>query len=102
MSNKISLQRTKIDSKKGTVTVDVRVPGAGEIEMVGKSAKPKITVGKVTTTVSEAGSYGVTMKPSNAAKRVLKKKGKLKVSWPSHSPPTAAMPPRRRHPRRCG
>ncbi len=78
-SNKIALQRTKIDSSKGSVTVSVRLPGAGELKMVGKSTKPKLNVGKVTLDANEAGTYDVKLKPSSAAKRVLKKKGKLKV-----------------------
>lgn len=78
-SNKISLQRTKIDSKKGTATVQVRLPGAGRAELVGKSKKPKMTVGSTVLNANASGTYGMTLKPSNKAKQVLKKKGKLKV-----------------------
>lgn len=79
VSNNFSIQRTKIDSKKGSVTVQVRLPGAGEVEMVGKSAKPKVNVGRVTLDANDSGTFPITLKPSNAAKRVLKDKGKLKI-----------------------
>lgn len=78
VSNSFSIERTKIDSKKGTATVQVRLPGPGTVELVGTAKKPK-TVGETTLRVSEAGTFPITLKPSNAAKRVLKKKGKLKV-----------------------
>ena len=40
----------------------------------------KIMVGKVTLTAGKAGTYNLTLKPSGAAKKVLRKKGKLKVN----------------------
>lgn len=96
-SNSYSVERTKIDSKNGSVTVQVRVPGPGTVEMIATADKPKnkkndragtIDVGRVVLTANAAGSFPLTLKPSNAAKKVLKKEGKLKVDLALKFTPT--------------
>jgi ABC-type phosphate transport system substrate-binding protein len=82
INNKFSIPRKTISSKTGGATFSVKLPGAGKLDMVGtaKSGKNKIKVGHVTLTVSKAGTYSVNLKPSGAAKAILKQKGKLSVS----------------------
>lgn len=79
VSNQFSVQRVSIDSKKGSVTVSARLPGAGEFEVDAVSKDGKVDVGSTSVDVGEAGTYEATVKPSSKAKRVLKKKGKLKT-----------------------
>jgi ABC-type phosphate transport system substrate-binding protein len=81
-SNKFSLLKKAISSKTGKATISVKLPGAGKLVMVGKAknGKKKITVGKVTLNANRAGTFKLTLKPRGAAKKVLRKKGKLKVN----------------------
>jgi ABC-type phosphate transport system substrate-binding protein len=81
-SNKFSVPRTTISSKTGRATLSVKLPGGGKLELVGnaKSGKKKIKVGRVVLTANKAGTFKLTLKPSKAAKKVLRNKGKLKVS----------------------
>ena len=44
-----------------------------------KSGRKTITVGHLVLTANKAGTFDVTLKPSAAAKGLLRKKGKLKV-----------------------
>lgn len=80
-SNAFSLTKKAISSKTGKATISLKLPGAGKVVMVGKAknGKKTISVGKVTLNAAKAGTFNLTLTPSNAAKRVLKKKGKLKV-----------------------
>jgi ABC-type phosphate transport system substrate-binding protein len=93
-SNAFSIPRQTISSKQGTATFSVKLPGAGQLELTGtaKSAGHKIKVGHVVLTVSQAGTFSVTLKPSAAAKNVLKKKGKLTVSLSFTFSPTGGTP----------
>jgi ABC-type phosphate transport system substrate-binding protein len=81
-SNKFSLLKKAISSKTGQATISVKLPGAGKLVMVGtaKNGKKKIKVGKVTLNANKAGTFKLALKPSAAAKKVLRKKGKLKVN----------------------
>jgi ABC-type phosphate transport system substrate-binding protein len=81
-SNKFSVPRTTISSKTGAATLSVKLPGAGKLELVGsaKSGKKKIKVGRVVLTANKSGTFKLTLKPSKAAKRLLRSKGKLKVT----------------------
>lgn len=81
-SNTFSVPRTAISSKSGSATLSIKLPGAGKLELVGsaKSGKKTIKVGRVVLTANKAGTFKLTLKPSKAAKKVLRKKGKLKVS----------------------
>ncbi|HEX7058937.1 MAG TPA: hypothetical protein VF176_03725 [Solirubrobacterales bacterium] len=81
-SNRFSLPRKSISSKTGGATVSVKLPGPGKLELLGtaKVGKKKIKVGRVLLIANKAGTFDLTLKPSAAAKKVLRKKGKLKVS----------------------
>ncbi len=81
-SNRFTLPRKSISSKTGGATVSVKLPGAGKLEMVGtaKVGKKKVKVGRTVLNANKAGTFGLQLKPSGAAKRQLRKKGKLKVS----------------------
>jgi ABC-type phosphate transport system substrate-binding protein len=81
-SNAFSLLRKSISSKTGGATVSVKLPGAGRLEMLGtaKAGKSKIKVGHVVLTANKAGSFELALKPSAAAKKVLREKGSLRVS----------------------
>jgi ABC-type phosphate transport system substrate-binding protein len=81
-SNRFSVPRTTISSKKGTATLSVKLPGAGKFDVLGtaKNKGKKVNVGHVILTVGKAGTYSVTLKPSGAAKALLTENGKLKVA----------------------
>jgi ABC-type phosphate transport system substrate-binding protein len=94
-SNLFSLPRKSISSKTGGATISVKLPGAGKLVMIGtakvqiaqkrKSKRrhrksKKIKVGQVVLNASRAGTYSLTLKPSGAAKKELRRKGKLRVS----------------------
>lgn len=80
-SNQFSLLKKAISSKTGKATISVKLPGAGKLVMVGtaKNGKKSIKVGQVVLNANKAGTFKLTLKPSGAAKKVLKKKGSLKV-----------------------
>jgi ABC-type phosphate transport system substrate-binding protein len=81
-------------SSAGVITLSLTVPGAGTINATGTTTVPakftkvssaakkakKITFGKATVKVSKSGAVKVTLKPSAAAKKALKKGAKLSVS----------------------
>lgn len=92
-SNLFTLPRKSISSKTGSATVSVKLPGAGKLELVGtakvqtaqsSARKPKknktIKVGRVVLNATKAGTFNLTLKPSAAAMKELRKKGKLRVS----------------------
>ncbi|HEY5815225.1 MAG TPA: substrate-binding domain-containing protein [Solirubrobacterales bacterium] len=88
-SNLFSLPKKSISSQTGQATVSVKVPGPGKVELIGTANVPsgkasrvymkKIMVGKVVLTAGKAGTYNLTLKPSGAAKKRLREKGKLQV-----------------------
>jgi ABC-type phosphate transport system substrate-binding protein len=82
VSNKFSVTKKTISSKDGKATISVKLPGAGKLVLVGtsKSGKRTIQVGKVTLNANKAGTFALTLKPSSAAKQLLKSKGSLKVT----------------------
>jgi len=95
-SNVFSVERTRIDSRKGTATFRVRLPEPGVLRVLGTAKKPaarrrarrgsvaqsrrRITVGRVRLTVAKVGIYTVVLKPGRAAKRILLQRGKLRVA----------------------
>jgi ABC-type phosphate transport system substrate-binding protein len=81
-SNTFSLLRKSISSKTGGATVSVKLPGAGKLEMTvtSKSGKRTLKVGHVVLTANKAGTFELALKPSAAAKKVLREKGSLRVS----------------------
>ncbi len=81
-SNQFSVPKTAISSKAGSATLSVKLPGKGKLELLGnaKSGKKTIKVGRVVLTATKSGTFKLTLKPSKAAKDLLKKKGSLKVT----------------------
>lgn len=101
-SNLFSLTRTTISSKTGQAKIAVKLPGAGQLVLIGKArvqvpgkAKKKrknrrnrkrtktINVGRVVLNANKAGTYNLTLKPNGAAKKALRKKGRLQVTLTS-------------------
>jgi ABC-type phosphate transport system substrate-binding protein len=80
-SNVFSLLRKSISSKTGGATVSVKLPGAGQLEVIGtaKNGKKTIKVGRTVLDANRAGTFNLLLKPSAAAKKILKEKGKLPV-----------------------
>ena len=102
-SNKFSLPRKSISSRTGSAIISVKLPGPGRLEMVGTakvqtggnaraSATKTIKVGRVVLTANKAGTFDLTLKPSAAAKKELRRKGKLKVSLRLTFTPTGGTP----------
>lgn len=81
-SNAFSLLRKSISSKTGGATVSVKLPGPGKLDLLGtaKAGKRKIKVGHVVLTAGKAGSFDLVLKPSAAAKALLRENGSLRVS----------------------
>lgn len=82
ISNQFTLTRKAISSKTGGATLSVKLPGAGKLDVMGtaKVGGKKITVGHLVLNAAKGGTFNLTLKPSGAAKKVLKEKGKLNVS----------------------
>ncbi len=80
-SNVFSLLRKSISSKTGGATLSVKLPGAGTLEAIGtaKKGKKQIKVGRTVLKANQAGTFNLTLKPSAAAMKLLKEKGKLPV-----------------------
>ncbi len=89
-SNVFSLLRKSISSKTGGATVSVKLPGPGTLELVGtaKKGKKSIKVGRTVLNANQAGSFNLTLRPSAAAKSILKEKGKLPVKLEMSFTPT--------------
>lgn len=81
-SNRFTIVRTTLRSRQGTGQFTVRVPGRGTLTLSAKakSGRKRINVDAVRLTVSRSGTYRLNLKPGKAAKRILKKRGKLRVS----------------------
>lgn len=92
VSNTFSIEKKEISSKRGSVTVTVRLPGAGLLELEGTGKKPKVDVGEVSVGASGAGTIKAKLKPGSEAMRVLKKKGKLRTKLTLTFSPTGGDP----------
>jgi ABC-type phosphate transport system substrate-binding protein len=81
-ANNFTLPRKSISSKTGGATISVKLPGPGQLEMVGtaKVGKKQIKVGRTVLSAGKAGTFSLQLKASAAAKKQLRKKGSLKVS----------------------
>jgi ABC-type phosphate transport system substrate-binding protein len=81
-SNAFSVTKKTISSKDGKAAISVKLPGPGKLVLVGKAknGKKTIQVGKVTLNAAKSGTFILTLKPSAAAKQLLKDKGSLKVT----------------------
>jgi hypothetical protein len=80
-----SVPAARVNTRNGRATFTVRVPAAGTIVVVGRANLPRPRasvvrrIGRVRLTVSQGGTYRATLKPSAAAKRVLRRKRRLRV-----------------------
>ena len=73
-SNEFSFGKVKLNRKKGVATLQVKVPGAGEVALAGtKAVKGSKKSSKAASTI------GLTVKAKGKAAKTLKKKGKVKV-----------------------
>ena len=73
-SNKFSFGKVKLNKKKGTAKLTVKVPGAGKLKL-----KKSKTVKGAKKSPSKAGKTKLNVKPKGKAKKQLNKKGKAKV-----------------------
>ncbi len=72
-SNKFKLGKLKLNKKKGTATLSVKVPGAGTLTLSGKGVK------KVSLSSKGAGTLKLHIKASGKAKKGLTGTGKAKL-----------------------
>lgn len=74
MSNLFSFGKVKLNKRKGTAAVQVKLPGAGKLVLVGsKTVKTKTVFVKRKSTIT------VTVKATGKAASTLKKKRQVKV-----------------------
>jgi ABC-type phosphate transport system substrate-binding protein len=94
VSNAFSVLRKTISSAKGTASIEVKLPGAGKLDLLAKAkvGKAQVKVGHVVLTAGKAGTYTLTLKPSGAAKAALADKGKLATSLKFTYSPTGGTP----------
>jgi ABC-type phosphate transport system substrate-binding protein len=94
VSNAFSVLRKTISSSKGTASIQVKLPGAGKLDLLAKAkvGKAQVKVGHVVLTAGGAGTYTLTLKPSGAAKTALQDKGKLATSLKFTFSPTGGTP----------
>ena len=81
-SNQFSIVRTTLRSRQGTGQFTVRVPNRGALTLAAfaRSGRKRIRVDAVRLTVSRSGTYKLNLKPGRAAKRILARRGRLRVS----------------------
>lgn len=73
-SNNFTFGKVKLNQKKGIATLQVKVPGAGKVVLVGSKTVP----GQKKTAKSKA-TIGLTVKAKGKAAKTLKKQGKVTV-----------------------
>jgi hypothetical protein len=82
-SNAFTHGKPKLNRKKGTATIAVKVPGAGTLTLSGKNLVTQRPAGRPfarrARTVSGAGTVKLTIKSKGTAKKKLNKTGKVKV-----------------------
>lgn len=84
--NKFSFGKVKA-SKKGTATLQVNVPAAGKVELLGSK-----TVKASKKTIADKGTVILTIKPKGKASKQLKAKGKAKLTVEVKYSPTGGTP----------
>ena len=73
-SNNFSFGKVKLNKKKGVATLQVKVPGAGKVLLLGSK-----TVAKSSKSAKGKSTVKLTVKAKGKAAKTLKKKGKAKV-----------------------
>ncbi len=77
-SNVFTFGKLKLNKKKGTATLKVNVPGAGNLTAVDAKKKAPKRVKKATATSAAAETVTLVLKPTGAGRKTLESKGKLK------------------------
>jgi hypothetical protein len=96
--NNFSIDKKKLNEKKGIATIEVTVPGAGELTLEGKSLKSQPPVrdwartGGSPKPVNAAGTFQLKVVPTGRAQKKLKMKGKAKVRLNVTFTPTGGLP----------
>ena len=92
-SNRFSFGKAKLNKKKGTATLDVIVPGPGELALSGKGVKPASAAGALTArSVPAAGTVQLPIRATGKKKKKLKRKGKVSLSVAVTYTPTFGDP----------
>ena len=84
-SNLFTVGAAALSSSKGSATLTLDLPGPGLVKAVATANLPagaakRITVAKLTRRAARAGRLKLTLKPSKAALRHLRRRGKLRTS----------------------
>ena len=84
-SNLFTVGAAALSSSKGSATLTLDLPGPGTVKALATANLPagaakKITVAKLTRQAARAGRLKLTLKPSKAALRHLRRRGKLRTS----------------------
>lgn len=74
-SNAFTFGKVTLDKKKGTATLEVTVPGAGDLTILGSK-----TVGAFSAAARSAGTVVLPVKAKGKAAKILKGKGKVTVT----------------------
>jgi hypothetical protein len=96
-SNVVTIARKPSAAGNGTVTLRLDLPGAGELDILGRASvatarRKKIVVTRKSLSVKAAGTVTVKLKATKAAKKKLKKKRRLKTSLAITFSPTGGTP----------
>jgi hypothetical protein len=95
-SHEFTIGKVKRNTKKGTATIAVDVPGPGELALTGKQVKrqrpARAARRTATKPVSAAGIVKLKIKAKGKAKKKLNKKGKVKVKTKITYTPTGGTP----------
>lgn len=77
-ANAFTFGKLKLNKKNGTATLKVTVPGAGSLTAIDAKKKAPKRIKKATATSTGAATVTLKLKPTNAGRKTLKSKGKLK------------------------
>jgi hypothetical protein len=89
-SNAFTLGALIKNKSKGTATLPVTVPGPGTLSVVGIGGNPGIR--GVSAVATQAGVVKLTLTPTGSAKKILRKKGKLRFTAQVTFTPTGGTP----------
>jgi hypothetical protein len=77
-SNVFTLGRTSIMPLKGLARLTLTLPGPGQLKITGKARR--IRVIRISRSITRAGRLTLTLRPSRAARRVLRRRGRLRTA----------------------
>jgi hypothetical protein len=96
ISHEFTIGKVKRNTKKGTATIPVTVPGPGNLSLTGKQVKSqrpaRAARRSATKPVAAAGKVNLKVKAKGKAKKKLNKKGKVKVKVKITYTPTGGTP----------